>query len=130
MFTHSITTVRLRSVGDYIHPERKWWLAMRNDPYGPVPLTLDDLRARIQLAHANGAKCSICMHQAGFDDASSLAGKLWTPRWLTKSGKDAVLLGRVRDGRQSLFDVHSFSPVLLTLIFSSGREDLFRRPWA
>ncbi len=73
--------------GDYIDPDRKTWLAMVSDNAGAVPISMDDLRARIRAARAGGSKMGIYMHQAAFDSGSSLAKKLRDGVVIDKEGK-------------------------------------------
>jgi hypothetical protein len=74
-------------IGDYINPDRRSWLAMRNDPKGPVSMSIDDLRTRIRVTRANGSKAAIYMHQAGFDTASPLRSELVGEAIVDRNGK-------------------------------------------
>jgi len=58
------------AIGDYIHPDRKTWLAMRGDKNGPAEMSLDKMKARIKNTRAAGSKAAVYMHAALFDDAS------------------------------------------------------------
>jgi hypothetical protein len=58
------------SIGDYIQPDRKSWLAMRGDKAGPAQMSLEKMRARIKSARAAGARAAVYMHAALFDDAA------------------------------------------------------------
>jgi hypothetical protein len=62
--------------GDFIHPDRKTWQAMRGDNRGAVEMSLDLMRARIKATRAAGAKAAVYMHPVLFDDASPLFPKL------------------------------------------------------
>ena len=59
-------------MGDHIHPDRKTWLAMQGDKQGPVEMSLDKIKARIQATRAAGAKAGIYMHLTALDDSSQL----------------------------------------------------------
>ena len=54
--------------GDYIHPDRPRWLAMQNDKHGPVEMSFDKIRGRIEATRQTGAKAAIYMHLVGLDD--------------------------------------------------------------
>lgn len=58
------------AIGDYIHPDRKTWQAMRGDKHGPVEVSLDKMRERVAATRRTGAKAAIYMHAALFDDAA------------------------------------------------------------
>lgn len=58
------------AIGDYVNPDRKTWQAMRGNAHGPVEMSLDKMRARIEATRREGAKAAIYMHAALFDDAS------------------------------------------------------------
>ena len=63
-------------LGDYIHPDRQRWKAMPSDSHGWFEMSLEEMRARVKLARAAGAKAAIYMHTAGFDSASKYAPAL------------------------------------------------------
>jgi len=58
------------AIGDYIHPDRKTWLAMRGDKNGPAEMSLEKMRVRIKNTRAAGSKAAVYKHAALFDDAS------------------------------------------------------------
>lgn len=58
------------AIGDYIHPDRKTWQAMRGDKNGPAEMSLEKMKERIKNTRLNGAKAAVYMHAALFDDAS------------------------------------------------------------
>ncbi len=60
------------SYGDFIHPDRKQWTAMPNDPAGPVPMSLDIIRQRIQNTRKLGVRPAIYMHYTILDEGSPL----------------------------------------------------------
>ena len=64
------------TIGDYIQPDRKRWLAMRGDKAGAAEMSLEKMRARIKAARAAGAMAAVYLHPALFDDAAPLFGKL------------------------------------------------------
>ena len=76
--------------GDYIHPERKEWLAMRGDVAGPVSTSLDHLRSLRDLSHTNGARFAMYIHLAGFDKASPLWPDLQDSVRIDESGEAPV----------------------------------------
>jgi hypothetical protein len=73
--------------GDFIHPDRKQWLAMPSDIGGPVEMTHEILKARIRATRQQGAKASIYIHQIAFDDASPAASKLMDTVMISREGK-------------------------------------------
>jgi hypothetical protein len=58
------------AIGDFIHPDRKTWHAMRGDKQGAAEMSFEKLRSRIEAARSAGAKAAIYMHPACFDDAA------------------------------------------------------------
>jgi hypothetical protein len=63
------------TLGDYIHPDRKTWQAMRGDKKGPVEMSLQKIRNRIKLTKNTGARAAIYIHPVLFDDATSFFSK-------------------------------------------------------
>ena len=64
------------AIGDYIHPDRKTWQAMRGDKHGPAAMSLEKMRERIAATRRAGAKAAIYMHAALFDDAAECFQRL------------------------------------------------------
>jgi hypothetical protein len=64
------------TIGDFIHPDRKTWQAMRGDKQGATEMSLDKMRSRIEATRAAGAKAAVYMHAALLDDASLCFAKL------------------------------------------------------
>ena len=64
------------AIGDFIHPDRKIWQAMRGDKQGAAEMSLEKMRARIQATRATGAKAAIYLHAALFDDAAPCFAQL------------------------------------------------------
>jgi len=58
------------TLGDYVHPDRKTWQAMRGDKQGPVEMSLEKMRARIQATRDAGARAAVYIHPVLFDDAT------------------------------------------------------------
>lgn len=58
--------------GDYIHPERECWTAMKGDDAGPVAMSLDVLRTRRDAARKTGSRFGMYLHLSGFDTCSPL----------------------------------------------------------
>ncbi len=77
--------------GDFIHPDRKTWLAMPSDAQGPVEMSLEKLRERCRLARSAGAKAALYLHAGGFDPTSRAARQL----------EDAVQIGP--DGKRQIY---------------------------
>jgi len=55
--------------GDYIHPDRKTWMAMSGDKQGPVEMSIKKILDRIKATRNAGAKAAIYIHSSLFDDA-------------------------------------------------------------
>jgi hypothetical protein len=68
--------------GDYIHPDRKAWQAMRADKQGPAEMSFEKMKARIAATRREGAKAAVYLHLAGLDETSPAFAGL----------RDAVLL--------------------------------------
>lgn len=64
------------SYGDFIHPDRKEWPAMPTDPAGPVKMTLEKVKARIDATRQAGVHPCIYMHYAILDEGSPLFDKM------------------------------------------------------
>lgn len=64
------------AIGDYLHPDRKEWQAMRGDKAGPAAMSINTLRARIRATRAAGARAGVYLHPVLFDDASPIFEKL------------------------------------------------------
>ena len=64
------------AIGDFIHPDRKTWQAMRGDKQGAAEMSLEKMRARIQATRRAGAKAAVYMHAALFDDAAPCFARL------------------------------------------------------
>ena len=63
-------------LGDYIHPDRKTWQAMRGDKRGPAEMSLERMRERIRSTRAAGARAAIYLHPVLLDDACPLFERL------------------------------------------------------
>jgi hypothetical protein len=64
------------SYGDFIHPDRKQWQAMPTDPKGPVTMSLEKMKARVEATRRAGVHPMIYMHFAILDEGSPLFEKL------------------------------------------------------
>jgi hypothetical protein len=64
------------AIGDFIHPDRQTWQAMRGDKQGAAEMSLEKVRARIKATRAAGAKAAIYLHAALFDDAAACFPRL------------------------------------------------------
>jgi hypothetical protein len=63
------------TLGEYIHPDRKTWKAMRGDKKGPVEMSLEKIRNRIRSTRKAGAHAAVYIHPVLFDDAASFFNK-------------------------------------------------------
>jgi len=62
--------------GDFIHPDRRQWQAMPSDPKGPVAMSLEKMKARVEATRRAGARPIIYMHYTILDQGSPLFEKL------------------------------------------------------
>jgi hypothetical protein len=60
------------SYGDFIHPDRKEWQAMPTDPQGPVTMSIEKIRARVEATRRAGVHPMIYMHFSILDEGSPL----------------------------------------------------------
>ncbi|WP_231615979.1 hypothetical protein [Novipirellula artificiosorum] len=74
-------------LGDFIHPDRKTWLAMQGSEHGPATMSLETMARRIKETQSTGAKAAIYMHLTLFDDASTLFPELQACRRVDPDGK-------------------------------------------
>jgi len=70
------------ALGDYLHPDRKTWQAMRTDKHGAVDMSIEKMQARIKATREAGTHPAVYLHMVLFDEASPLYSKL----------KDSILL--------------------------------------
>ncbi len=96
--------------GDFIHPDRKRWLAMPSDIDGPVEMSHEILKARIQATRQKGAKASIYIHQIAFDDASPAAPKLMDAIMLDQEGKRMEMYWKGPDVAGRLWQMSMAAP--------------------
>jgi hypothetical protein len=73
--------------GDYVHPGRTQWQAMRNDAAGEATMSLDLMRARIAASRRAGTRAGIYIHLVGFDGASPLNAELADAALMDASGQ-------------------------------------------
>jgi hypothetical protein len=64
------------AIGDFIHPDRKTWKAMRGDKHSAAEMSLEKMRERIAATRRSGARAAIYMHAALFDDAAECFPRL------------------------------------------------------
>jgi len=64
------------TLGDYIHPDRKTWLAMRGDQHGPAAMSFEKMSARLRVTREAGAKAAIYLHPVLFGDATPFFEKM------------------------------------------------------
>ncbi len=60
------------SYGDFIHPDRKEWKAMPNDSAGPVTMSIETIKARVDATRRAGVHPAIYMHYTILDEGSPL----------------------------------------------------------
>ena len=76
------------ALADYIHPDRKTWLAMRGDKQGAVSMSIDKMKARIKRTRESGSKAAIYLHAALLDDAASNYNQLRNCVQIDAHGKE------------------------------------------
>lgn len=64
------------SYGDFIHPDRKQWQAMPSDAAGPVTMTIEKIKARVDATRRLGVHPAIYMHYTILDEGSPLFEKM------------------------------------------------------
>lgn len=64
------------SYGDFIHPDRKEWPAMPNDANGPVTMSLEKIKARVDATRRAGVHPTIYLHYTILDEGSPLFEKM------------------------------------------------------
>ena len=64
------------SYGDFIHPDRKQWQAMPADPAGPVTMSLEKMKARVEATRRAGVHPMIYLHFTILDSGSPLLESL------------------------------------------------------
>lgn len=60
------------SYGDFIHPDRKEWKAMPTDAAGPVAMSIEKIKARVDATRKAGVRPAIYMHYTILDEGSPL----------------------------------------------------------
>lgn len=60
------------ALGDFIHPDRPSWKAMRGDAAGPADMSIDVMRERIKATRKAGARAAVYMHPVLLDGASEI----------------------------------------------------------
>ena len=75
------------SIGDFIQTTRDKWLAMRGDKQGPVEMSINKMKERIEATRKQGTHPAVYMHTLCFDDASPLFGKLKDSILINEEGK-------------------------------------------
>ncbi len=68
------------ALGDYLHPDRKEWLAMPTDPKGPAKMSIEKMRARIaatrKIDERTPVHPMVYLHFTLFDDGTPLYEKM------------------------------------------------------
>ena len=75
------------SYGDFIHPDRKEWKAMPGDAAGPVTMTIEKLKARVDATRKAGVRPAVYMHFAILDEGSPLFEKMRDAILVDPAGK-------------------------------------------
>ncbi|MBP7933267.1 MAG: hypothetical protein KA354_01350 [Phycisphaerae bacterium] len=75
------------SYGDFIHPDRKEWKAMPGDAAGPVTMSLEKIRARVDATRKAGVRPAIYMHYAILDEGSPLFERMRDSILVDAAGK-------------------------------------------
>lgn len=78
------------SYGDFVHPDRKEWLAMPKDAAGPVPMSLAKIKERVEATRRAGAHPAIYMHYTILDEGSPLFEKMKDSVLVDATGKPAL----------------------------------------
>ncbi|MBN1852958.1 MAG: hypothetical protein JW829_09550 [Pirellulales bacterium] len=75
------------SYGDFIHPDRKEWQAMPNDPKGPVAMSLEKIKNRVKATRRTGVHPMIYMHFSILDEGSPIFDSMRNTIQVDASGK-------------------------------------------
>jgi hypothetical protein len=78
------------SYGDFVHPDRKEWLAMPKDAAGPVSMSLARIRDRIKATRRAGVHPAIYMHYTILDEGSPLFETMKDSVLVDAAGKPAL----------------------------------------
>ena len=78
------------SYGDFVHPDRKEWQAMPKDEAGPVTMTIEKIRARVEATRRAGVRPAIYMHYTILDEGSPLFENMKDSVLVDSSGKPAA----------------------------------------
>jgi len=75
------------SYGDFIHPDRKQWPAMPNDANGPVTMSLEKIKARVDATRRAGVHPTIYLHYTILDEGSPLFEQMRDSQQVGPNGK-------------------------------------------
>lgn len=78
------------SYGDFVHPDRKEWLAAPTDAAGAVPMSLAKIKERVEATRRAGAHPAIYMHYTILDEGSPLFEKMKDSVLVDATGKPAL----------------------------------------
>lgn len=78
------------SYGDFVHPDRKEWMAMPKDAAGPVTMSLEKIKARVDATRRAGVHPAIYMHYTILDEGSPLFEKMRDSVMIDAAGKPAL----------------------------------------
>jgi len=78
------------SYGDFIHPDRKRWQAMPSDAAGPVTMTIEQIKARVDATRRAGVHPGIYMHYTILDEGSPLFDKMRDSIQVNAEGKPTL----------------------------------------
>ncbi len=79
------------SYGDFIHPDRQEWMAMPTDAAGPVRMSFEKIKARVDATRRAGVHPAIYLHYSILDEGSPLFEKM----------RDSILVNA--EGKPTLF---------------------------
>lgn len=79
------------SYGDFIHPDRKEWMAMPTDAAGPVRMSFEKVKARVDATRRAGVHPAIYLHYSILDEGSPLFDQM----------RDSILVNA--EGKPTLF---------------------------
>lgn len=99
------------SYGDFIHPDRKEWPAMPGDPRGPVPMSLEKVRARVDATRRAGVHPMIYLHYTILDEGSPLFEEMKDSRMVDASGEPVSFGWRGPDVIEKTWKMSVASPI-------------------
>jgi hypothetical protein len=98
------------SYGDFVHPDRKEWVAMPKDAAGPVAMSLGKIKARVEATRRTGVHPAIYMHYTILDEGSPLFENMKDSVLIDAAGKPALFGWEGPDVKKTTWKMSHTSP--------------------